>query len=251
MQPVTFFGPEYQGLDGRPLEFREPVPGSFSKQDALEAVEQVDLEPESREMLAKEPSTSGFLKQLIQNDQFIDAVALLAYALTDEKAVRWAAEAAKAVNDFLPPEEVSATASAVAASDGSITREELEQTLSETHFQGPGAWAAQAALWALQARDKSDEQRVAELIPKAVEGAVRLAAALQAESYTIPEVPVPELTMPDIPQYSIEQPELIPEVDEQMLADVVPPQVDVETDPEAVNRALAPFLDMGMQIAAV
>jgi hypothetical protein len=81
------------------------------------------------------------------------------------------------------------------------------------------------------------------LAPKAIEGSVRLSAAVKAGSLTLPQVP-PAPTLPQVTEPALTAPQL------EQLAAPVAPVVPGAPQLAAMNDALAPFVQLGMKIAA-
>ncbi len=216
-----------------------------------------------------------------------DAVAALANGMQDESAVRFGVEAAKMVSDKLPDADLGALAAAEGWLAGAPAAEaELDAVLEAGPMDAPGAWAAKAASWAGETDPLALEaQGGTTLAGKAVDAAVKLAAALTKQDYPLApqqaaaladmadgmsvatDAPAAELSaaeMPGMPQ--------VPEFDPAALearsgmADGLPlssadvPSVDMPAAPEApeidpaalaeLNDLLKPFVDLGMKIAA-
>jgi len=210
---------------------------------ALAIAEQVDLSPQAQELLARGLSSSDYVKALAEQDLNSDAVGFLANGLKERQGVRWAAESASMVSDKLPPEEVEAFKAAEAWAKGQAMEGDVQEALSKTQFAGPGSWAAQAALWADQGLDfaSAADGPAMKLAPKAIDGAVRLAAAVKAHAWSPPaqgpqDDPGSGLTASGS--------QLVAAASDAGNAPLSPEEV------AAANKVLKPFVDLGLRIAA-
>lgn len=209
---------------------------------AQRIAEQVDLSPQAHRLLARGLSSSDYVKALAKQGLNSDAVGFLANGLKEQQGVQWAAESARLVSDQLPPEEVNALEAAAAWAKGHAMEGDVQGALSETQFAGPGSWAAQAALWAATGLDfaSAADGPAIKLAPKAIDGAVRLAAAVKADAWSPPT----------------QGPQGDPDTGLTAAAsqagaaasDAVGAPLSSE-DVAAANNVLKPFVDLGLRIA--
>ncbi len=216
--------------------------------------ERTDLTPEALQHLTPGISSSDFAKSLASQGLNSDAAGFLAHGLEQRVGVQWAVESVRLIADKLPPEELKAMQAAEAWTEASADEGELEQALGESQFNGPGSWAAQAALWSAKALEFAPPGAVAwPLAPKAIEGAVKLAAVLNQDVQLPPPPPGPP---PEPSPLSIDLPisdpaGIIKQVAEAMMAKTVDAAATPLTaeDRAALNDALAPFVDLGLRLA--
>ena len=218
---------------------------------ASNIAERVDLTPAASQQLAPGMSSSDFAKSLATQGLNNDAVGFLANGLENKLGVRWAAESAQLVADKLPPEEVQAMEAAQAWAQGSGEETDLAQALDDTQFNGPGSWAAQAALWTAKAVQFAPPAGIpVPLAPKAIEGAVKLAAALNQGV----QLPSPSPAQPPaVKAVPLTQPtEMIKLAVKELMAKAIEtptPSISPQ-EQAALNDALAPFVDLGLRLAA-
>jgi hypothetical protein len=183
---------------------------------------------------------------LMDNHLFQDAVVALANGMTKEAAVKWSVEAAKTVADKLPDGELQALEAAEdwLASGGAADAGPLQDLLQDNAMQGPGAWAAKAADW-------SDQAAASDAIApygKAVEAAVKLAAALTASDWPLSESAASEAAEAGVDGMSAMQQELAAgDVDAGAVSDAAG---DGPTPEQQLNDLLKPFVEQGLKIAA-
>jgi hypothetical protein len=208
------------------------------------------------DLVAGSQSVAQSLSALASDKLFQDAVVALSKGLTKEAAVLWAAESAKLVAAKLPASELDALAGVEdwLAGGGAGAVEGLAAALQGNEMQGPGGWAALAADWAAKAAEIAPGE--APPYAKAVEGAVKLAAALTKNDWPLAEasqglqgldglVAMGQgmgLEAPDISGLASGAMDAAAPI-AQAAADAVPPE-------QALNDLLGPFVELGMQIAA-
>ena len=204
------------------------------------------LSDDAAQLAADARSVSQLLSKLVQNKMFQDAVMVLANGLTKESAVLWAIKSAEQVLGKLPPEERGALSDAAQMLRGSAATAGLSDAAAQAAaLQGPGAWAKQAASWAFDRADALLGAGPAQLYPVAVEGAVKLAAALMAGDWPLakpPALPPPANALGSAG--STENPPGMPQP---------PPDLSAEDLLQAARRLndlLGPFVKLGLAIAA-
>jgi hypothetical protein len=212
----------------------------------LEAV--APLSPPAVALAAGAQSVSAAIGLLVENRLFMDVLAALANGLTADSAVFWAVMAAKQVAHQLPPNEIDALAAAEdmlvvgpdSAADG------LAAALAGADMQGPGSWAAQAAAWAGKAADEIGDLPLP--YAKAVEAAVKLAAALTATDWPLAK---PDLTAPALAVSwsadALGAPATM--LAEKLESETLEVSSDAASPEQQLNALLEPFVELGMQIA--
>ncbi len=215
----------------------------LSEATAAAIAERVDLSPQAKQLLASGVSSSDYVKSLAKQGLSNDAAGFLAHGLEKKRGVQWAAESAKLVADKLPPEELKAMQVAQAWTGGATGEAELQQALGETKFDGPGSWAAQAALWTAKALEFAPPGGVAgPLAPKAIDGAVKLAAAINQGARPQSLQPVQQPGQSSLPTAAATQ------MMEQAIEGAATPLS--AQDQAALNTALEPFVELGLRLAA-
>jgi hypothetical protein len=142
------------------------------------------LSPEATQLAAApaSPPPDGFVAQLVEKGQWVDAVRYLAHAMLQREAVWWACLAARAaLGSARRPSDVDSV-SAAEAWVYKPTEENRRAAMTKaqaTKFDTPSAWAAVAAFWSGGSMAPPDVPVVPPppfLIGRAVAGAVMLAA---------------------------------------------------------------------------
>jgi hypothetical protein len=211
--------------------------------------ERIELSPAAAQMLKPEMSSEALIKALADQGLNSDVVPLLANGLEPEQGVRWATESAGLVVDKLPPGEVRAQEAAAAWLQGDLAAADLQQTLADPETAGPGSWAAQAAIWTEEALAvETPEGDILFLAPKAIEGAVVLAAGVSnidstAQVSDRPQPPSAGLT------------EGVGSAARNFATDAFgaaqdSPVVSETQAAAAFNKLLEPFVELGLRLAA-
>ena len=146
-----------------------------------------DCKPEAaaKALLTAQQTPSQFLAALQEKHLSAEMVKVLAYGLPDREGVAWAVQCAQKVAGALPVADAQALQAAQAwVKNPSAEKQAAAAAAAErTDFQGPGAWAAQAAAWAGEGTPKppvADGVASPRLTPQAVAAAVLLASTIQA-----------------------------------------------------------------------
>ncbi len=107
------------------------------------------IEPANQELLAEDMPVSQFVELLASHEQFLDALRLVAHALTKRSSVEWACRCVRLVTgDDLSPVEAAAIESAEAwVADPSEERRRQAGDAADAAKQVPAGWAAMAAFW--------------------------------------------------------------------------------------------------------
>ncbi len=215
----------------------------LSEAPAAVVAARFDLSQQARQQLGPGVSSSDYAKSLAKQGLINDAAGFLAHALEKKLGVQWAAESAGLVADKLSPEELEAMQMARAWTKDSAGAAELQQTLGETRFDGPGSWAAQAALWTAKALEFTPPGGVTgPLAPKAIDGAVKLAAAIQQGARPQALQPVQQPGQDFLPTAAA--PRVLEQAREAANTRLSP------QDQAALNTALEPFVELGLRLAA-
>lgn len=218
---------------------------NLTRELASAVAERAGLSPEARALLASNADDpSAFIEGLAARGMNDDAVASLAHGMSERRGVQWAAASARKVEAKLPPAELEALGVTETWVTDGAPDATLARVIDQAGPAGPGSWAAQAARWSAQSAKLPASAGVpaAPLSPKAVEGAVRLAAAVEAGSLQLPA------SLPTFDAASLTSALARPEL-AQAAAPVLPAQL-APAQLTAMNDALAPFVKLGMQIAS-
>ena len=164
------------------------VPALLPKIAATTAAEiciECEPDPVALKLLTPEQTPAQYLALLQERNLGSDMVKVLAEGLPDREGVAWAVRCALKVVDRLPVAEVRALRAAEAwvkhpTAEGQAV---AGAAARKTDFQGPGAWAAQAAATAQTdglptESDGEDGADVSRLTPKSVCGAVMLSVSV-------------------------------------------------------------------------
>ena len=170
-----------------------PVPSELpriSARSAAELCKECKPDPAALLLLNPQQTPAQFLAVLQERNLGSDMVKVLAQGLPDHEGVAWAVKCALKVVDKLP----AADALAMRAAEAWLKNPTAERQAAaaaaaqRTDFQGPGAWAAQAAAWAKTGAEASDPTLsgppeaapLPRLTPQAVSAAVLLSATILA-----------------------------------------------------------------------
>ena len=163
-----------------------PVPPELpriSERSAAELCKECKPDPAALQLLNPQQTPAQFLAVLQERNLGADMVKVLAQGLPDREGVAWAVKCALKVADKLP----AADALAMRAAEAWVKSPTAERQAAaaaaaqRTDFQGPGAWAAQAAAAANGGTTAFPEGMEApRLTPHAVGGAVLLSSSLLA-----------------------------------------------------------------------
>jgi hypothetical protein len=201
------------------------------------------LSSQARSLMAPGMSPSAYLRSLADQGLNRDAVSLLANGMEERRAVWWAAQSSRRVEGKLASGELGALKAAEDWCRGGASEAQLQDVLGKAQFQGPGSFAAQGALWSSRGACFDG----APLAPKAVEGSVHLAAAMEAGA---PVPPPPEM-IPEIPLASGIEPEPAVPVERPGVLEPPPsPPAPGAAQQAALDDALAPFVELGAKVAA-
>lgn len=217
-------------------------------------------QPAAQALLQPEQTPAEYLDVLEQNQMGEDAVKTLAHGMPERESVWWASQSAGKVSDKLPAADVQAMKAAEAwvKNPSPTTQAGAAKAAASTDFQGPGAWAAQAAAWsqpsaATPAAAPATPTVTApvasqNLTPHAVTGAVMLAAAIAAK----PELAAPKLAAPSASPAGLTGPKLaVPGM--KAPAAELPQLAQAPLTPAEQTKsyeALKPFIDLGKEVAS-
>jgi len=145
--------------------------------------QQIELEEEARQLLNPELTPAEYLRILIEQKQYPDAIRFLAMALPKREAVWWACVSARSsVSEKTKPQMLAAL-SAAEAWVYQPTEENRRSAMSlaeAAEFNGSACWSAVAAFWSGGSISPPDAPVVPppeDLTAKAVTGSVMLAVA--------------------------------------------------------------------------
>ncbi|MDV3240179.1 MAG: hypothetical protein LOY00_00070 [Methylocaldum sp.] len=170
----------------------EPVFTKVSAPNAAAVCRDIDLDEAALRLLNPEMSPAGFLRLLMENALYPEAVKFLARALPKRESTWWACLCARSA---LANDPASPAIKPLERAERWVYKPSEEHRRSafaaaEAHqFQGAGSWAAVAAFWSGGSMAPPDAPAVPpadNLTGKAVAGAVML-AAVQNEPEKAPE----------------------------------------------------------------
>jgi len=234
------------------------------------------LSPQAQQVAPTAKTPEGLFQVLGKEKLAPDAVNVLAHGMPEQKSVFWACKSTDLVSGQVSPEDMAAKMAAEkwVKAPTLANQTAAAEAAAKTDFQGPGAWAAQAAAWAkptapnlpkptdglpseaVQAMDLAQQQAST---GKAVAGSVNIAAAMKNDpaimnkisAPAIPQFKLPAIPGLETPAFPDLKPPAIPGL--KMPAVPVPaaPQIPAMTPKEldATSKALDPFLKLGMDIA--
>lgn len=193
------------------------------------------VEPKDAESPAKEP---GEVDAPSLDEYSPEVVDKMATEMSPEQGVDWATKSGEIVKDKLPPEDVAGLDAAKSWQANPTPRaaRKAKRAAMDAGYQGPGAWAAQAAALAGEAAAAGTPLAAAgspELLAKSVAGAVKLAAAATMES---PPPAAAEKAAESTPTIM------------SMAGDEAADAAAEPVDPAQHAKALKPFIDLGKQI---
>ena len=170
------------------LELSAPEPVEFTNATAPTAAEicnQIELTEQVKALSAGELTPGEFLQLLEQEKQYDPAVDYVANALPPRESVWWAAQSGRAVEGKMTGPDVAAMEAAEAwvKSPTAETAAAATEAAAATDYQGPGAWAAQAAGWAEESSTAAAQTippETVEIAQSAAEAAGLSEAAQQA-----------------------------------------------------------------------
>jgi len=230
----------------------------ISAPTASEVSESFTLQPAAEALLTPEQTPTQFLEALQENNLSTDSINFLAHGMPDQEAVGWACQSTEMVSDKLGAAELETleTAQAWVASPSEETAQPAALAASETDYQSPASWAAQAAAWSEQTPALEAAGDIAvptSLTGDAAAGSVMLAAALSVPG--APEFTAPEL--PETPSLDLSAPDLsLPELELPEVPALETPSLEIPTfEMSAEQQAAAaeihqPFIDLGIEIAS-
>lgn len=163
-----------------------PVPPELpriSARNAAELCKECKPDPAALQLLNPQQTPAQFLAVLQERNLGSDMVKVLAQGLADRDGVAWAVKCALKVADKLPAADVLAMRAAEAWVKNPTSERQAAAAAAaqRTDFQGPGAWAAQAAASAGGGITAFPEGMEApRLTPHAVGGAVMLSSSILA-----------------------------------------------------------------------
>jgi hypothetical protein len=150
--------------------------------NAIAICQDYELEDQAITLLRDNPTTVGYLKQLVEQELYPDAVRFLAHALPKREATWWACLSARnAITNKTSALEVKAIelAEAWVYKPDEENRKTTLPAAEAAKFNNPASWAAIAAFWSGDNISPIPDAVIPpheKLYAKAVVGAVMLAA---------------------------------------------------------------------------
>lgn len=187
--------------------------------------------PGRQDRLEPEPDPEAY------SSEKVDA---MAREMPERKSVWWACQSCRKVESKMQPHDVASMEAAEnwVKTPNPATEEKLSAALQKQDFQGPGAWAAQAASWSAKSADVAGAASASgggeALAAKAVAGAVKMAAAMAADKFTPPAFKA------QTPEFNAD----LPSVDFPQTNGEVP----VPSTPQENATMLKPFIELGHEI---
>jgi len=122
-------------------------PSSLASARAIAEI--APLEPASKELLVEDMPAPRFVELLASREQYLDAVRVVAHALSKQAAVDWACRCVRvAFGDDLSAVESAALAAAETwVTDPTEERRRQAGLAADAAKQAPAGWAAMAAFW--------------------------------------------------------------------------------------------------------
>ena len=107
------------------------------------------IEPANKDLLADDMPVPQFVELLASHEQFLDALRLVAHALTKRSSVEWACRCVRLVtgDDLSPVEAAALIAAETWIADPSEDHRRQAGAAADAAKQVPAGWAAMAAFW--------------------------------------------------------------------------------------------------------
>lgn len=156
---------------------------------AMEIVQHFDLQEKSVPLLTSEQTPAEFLQILINNEHYLDAIALLAHGMPVREATWWACLCAR--DHFEHSDQLNQqtliSAEQWVQQPTEEHRREAEKHAEATDYNSPASWTAAAAFWSGDSIASEDEPMMAPppfLYAHAVSGAIVMSATLDMPTET-------------------------------------------------------------------
>lgn len=150
---------------------------------ASDVCAKVDLSEEARKLLDGQLSPDGYLDRLIEKEQWVDAIRLLAFALPTREAVWWAAQCVRA---HLPPDAPGKVLDALKSAEAWVykpteeNRWAAKEAGEKVGYDKPSCWVTMGAFWSggsMVPAHLPKMEPMPAFAPGAVAGAILMAGA--------------------------------------------------------------------------
>jgi hypothetical protein len=159
--------------------------GKLATKKAAEVCQNFCLGETAKKLLTPELTAEAYLQLLMQQQQYLDAVRVLAYGLPATDAIRWACSCARQHAGANPPEKISTALQAVEkwlAEPTDESRRSAMKAANEAEFSTPAGSAALAVFFSggsIAPPDMTAVPPEPSITPNSVAGSVMLAAVLK------------------------------------------------------------------------
>lgn len=149
---------------------------------ATEVCAQFHLGDAAKKLLTPEVSAEQYVKLLVQNKQYVDAIRVLAYALSKQEAIAWANVCARQFSEAHPPDKSAVALEAVhrwLADPSDENRRAAKKAADAAEFNTPAGSAALAVFFSggsIAPSDMPVTEPHQTMMPNSVFNAVMLAA---------------------------------------------------------------------------
>ena len=167
-------------------------PGKLTTRKATDVCQHFFLGDVARKLLTPDINAEAYVQLLIQQQQYLDAIRVLAFGLPPVDAIRWACGCARQDAGANPPDKVSAALQSVEkwlADPSDENRRSAMTSAREADFSTPAGSAALAVFFSGGSISPPDMPAVEpdpSMTPNSIAGSVLLAAA-QKEPEKAPE----------------------------------------------------------------
>lgn len=241
---MGLFGNLFKSLVPTPKPVTVPLASlpKITAPKAADIVKSYKPEVPAQGLLKPTQTPAEYLQVLEQNKQSGEAINLLAHGMPERESVWYACQSSQKVAGQLAPADKTALQAAEAwvKNPTGAAKANAAAAAAKTDFQGPGAWAAQAAAFS---QSPTGAIPATGLTGHASAGSVKLASAM-ANNVTPPKVSLPEFK-PNVPAAptlpGVKAPQAI-------LAPPEPPPLTLDEQVQAAQMQ-QPFVDLGKDIA--
>jgi hypothetical protein len=128
------------------------VPNPYPKitaDKASDITSQFNPQPKSLALQEPDHTPAQYVDTLEKNNQSEDAIKTMAHGMPERESVWYACQSSDRVADKMAPADKDALAAAKdwVKNPSPATQQQAADAAAKTDYQGPGAWAAQAAAW--------------------------------------------------------------------------------------------------------
>lgn len=158
-------------------------PTDLPPQTAADYCQELELSDDAMQVLVDDQQPEEFLKTLIENEFFADAITFLAFLLPKPEAVAWASHCVRDVLSQPSPPEIAAldAADKWVAEPNDENRRAAHAAAENTEYSGAASWVALSVFWSggsLAPPDLPEVPPANGLTAKGVAAALMLAATV-------------------------------------------------------------------------